>query len=81
VVPVGQAVSISVLANDLLGSPAATITETDFAAVGGCSGLSFDALTGLVAGAPTEPGACLFTYVIENSAGSNAAAVLVPVSA
>jgi hypothetical protein len=80
-VTVGQAVSLSVLVNDVVGSPAATITQTDFDAVGACSGLSFDSLTGLLSGAPTDTGVCLFTYVIENSAGFDAAAVLVPVTA
>ena len=80
-VPVGQAISLSVLANDLVGSPAATIAQTDFAAVDACSGLSFDPLTGLLSGVPTDTGVCLFTYVIQNSAGFDAAAVLIPVIA
>jgi hypothetical protein len=79
--PTGQAVSLNVLANDVLGDPAATITQTDFDAVGACSGLSFELTTGSLSGAPTQSGACLFTYVIQNSAGFDAAAVLVPVVA
>jgi hypothetical protein len=76
---VGQLVSLGVLANDTLGDPAATIVQTDFEAVGACSGLSFDPVAGLLSGTPTEAGVCLFTYVLENSAGFDAAAVLVPV--
>jgi hypothetical protein len=79
--PTGQAVNLDVLANDVLGDPAATITQTDFDSVGACSGLSFDLTTGSLSGAPTETGACLFTYVIQNSAGFDAAAVLVLVVA
>ena len=77
----GQAVSVNVLANDVVGSPAATIAQTDFDAVGACGGLSFDSLTGLLSGTPTDTGICLFTYVIQNSAGFDAAAVVVPVIA
>ena len=54
---------------------------TDFDAVGGCSGLSFDSLTGLLSGTPTDAGPCLFVYVIQNSAGFDAAAVFAPVGA
>ena len=80
-VPVGQMVSVSVLANDNLGVPAAAIVQSDFDAVGACSGLSFDPAAGLLSGTPTEIGACLFTYVVQNSAGFDAAAVFVPVIA
>jgi hypothetical protein len=87
VLDIGQAtvgvalVPLDVLANDDRGTPLATIVQpTDFDPVGACSGLSFDSVTGLLIGTPTQPGACLFTYEIENTAGFDAAAVLVQVS-
>ena len=79
---IGQAFSSNVLTNDFLGTPLATITDDTFdAAVLACAGLSFDPATGALSGTPTGAGICPFAYVIENSAGSSAALVLVVVSA
>ena len=77
---VGQPFSVNVLANDFLGDPPATIVAASFDPVGGCSGFSFDQVTGVFSGTSTTPFAfCGFNYVLRNSAGSSAAGAFVEV--